>query len=792
MTAAAFILVAAVLASGPWRTYEVYQPRIERHFVVDTHTQKLKYNHDSSLAWFKGRWFCLWNANDPPAEGRPGQLNYVSTSPDGRMWSSPEPAFSSERRSANPIPCEKGTQWQPNLIVVDGELWAVWSQNSRDEHHGCYVSRLTDPDGQWINRRLLWKGDPHASVDGSPWRLFPTQNPVRLRSGRILAPVTMMRIGPPAPDAPANVTSWWARVKRNSVLYTDDGGRTWQVSTGAMQPKRSWAQWEPTVWEEPDGTVMMFARNNDMRAQDQGGAAPDQMLLWSRSADGGVTWSAHQYVPLETVASRMHVLPAGGDRFMMVHNDWPAGRFVSDRCNLALFFTRGGGLDFVAGPGLTGREPVVAYPQMWVRDDAVLISYSQGRAYRSIKVVHVSPLPRPDRYYVFARSNLSPSARPTRSGQVGRAFRFDGYQHIATREVLDLSDEGFSVGAWVKPDGSGVLLDTRSGRPAGGFVWGVSRLELRPFVYLATAEGNITSSLRLTRGRWNDIGLSVNNRTGLVMFYVNGEVHGVTYRPPAPHPLRGTTGHVGAKRMPTSSLPGLTGEVMAMTVYATPEFGLQQHNWLHNALAARAGRQNRSPAARPKAHPVIRLDPIDEAAFEQDFVLPDVGGGVEVGTVDACRVLRLKGSGSAGVDLDQNSRRRGDRVELAFRFRIERGDRHVLCTVGDAREPARVFHDRGEVRLAAGKHEVRCGTVSGDDWTDVNIVTHDGRTAVRVGTSDLVEVHHHPVAMWIYLGEGYRRDAIPSDYRFIIDVGSVRSRVITGDPPVSSRAGLSR
>jgi len=399
MIVAALLHVSAIATPEPWRGYEVYQPRVERYYVVDVDAQELKYNHDSSTAWFRGRWFCLWNAHQKPAEGTPGQLNYMSVSADGRTWSPPEPAFASERHSANPVPCPKGTQWQPNLIVIGEELWAVWSQNSKDEHNGCYVSRLREPDGKWENRRLEWDGRPDPEVDGKRWRLFPTQNPVRLRSGRILAPVTM--IGPMAADAPPMIKSWWATEKRDSVIYSDDAGKTWNASAGAVQPKRTWAQWEPTVWELPDGTVMMLARNNDFRGRQEEGPRPAEMLLWSKSADGGATWTPHEYVPLETVASRMHVLPAGGDRYMMVHNDWPAGRFCSDRNNLALFFTRGPGFAFTAGPGLTGAEPVACYPQMFIRDNAVSISYSQGMHYRSIKVVHVSPLPDPNRYYLF-------------------------------------------------------------------------------------------------------------------------------------------------------------------------------------------------------------------------------------------------------------------------------------------------------------------------------------------------------------------------------------------------------
>jgi len=183
------LCAAALSAPGPWRTYEVYQPHIERHFVVNSDTSELKYNHVSSIAWFRDRWFCIWNANQVIAEGKPGQLNCISTSSDGRTWSPPEPAFASEARSVNPIPCPTGFQWQPNLVVVGDELWAVWSQNSRDEHFGCYVSRLRDPDGRWENRLLKWDGNVSISgtdttlsvpemlvdpeVDGRHWRLFP-------------------------------------------------------------------------------------------------------------------------------------------------------------------------------------------------------------------------------------------------------------------------------------------------------------------------------------------------------------------------------------------------------------------------------------------------------------------------------------------------------------------------------------------------------------------------------------------------------------------------------------------
>jgi hypothetical protein len=143
----------------------------------------------------------------------------------------------------------------------------------------------------------------------------------------------------------------------------------------------------------------MFARNNVIPPLEPGATIrPAEALTWSFSRDGGATWTPHAFVPLETVVSRMHLLrQPDSDRILMLHNDWPAGRFCADRRNLALFVNRGGGIDFTAGIGLTEREHEVAYPQMDIHDNALLFTYSQGfYSLRNIRAVRVSPLPDPD------------------------------------------------------------------------------------------------------------------------------------------------------------------------------------------------------------------------------------------------------------------------------------------------------------------------------------------------------------------------------------------------------------
>ncbi|MHB8903111.1 MAG: sialidase family protein, partial [Thermoguttaceae bacterium] len=767
---------AAVLATGPWRSYQVYQPDIQRRFVVDAGSQPLKYNHDSSIAWYGDRWFCLWNANEPAFEGKPGQLNYVATSRDGQAWTPPKPAFSSPECSVNPVPCTKGTQWQPNLIVVGGELWAVWSQNSGDPYNGCYVSRLSAPEGKWHNERLTWNGSDEAEIDGKRWRIFPTQNPVQLSTGRVLAPVTMM--GGPAADAPTGLSgSWWRIEKRDSVLYTDDG-RSWHASPGAVQPGRTWAQWEPTVWQRDDGTVMMFARNNDHRTRQEGGPRPAEMLLWSKSSDGGANWTPHQAVPLETVASRMHVVAGSGDRFLMVHNDWPAGQFVGDRQNLALFFSRGGGIDFVAGTSVTGEETIVAYPQMWIHQGQMAVSYSQGRQYRSIKVALIKPLPDPEHYYLFPRANTPRGPAPTnRDG----SLCFQGEQHLETRRVIDPGKEAFSLGAWVCSDEGGTLLDNRSSAPAGGLLWGIRGAH--PYVYLGTPERNIESSLVLESGRCQYTGVSVDNRAGTASFFVGDRTETIRFTAPAPRPFRAATAYVGKKRFESSQVPGFSGRIRRLWLCSGTCLDAAGHAWLFNQAAEEWGFRRRPDAVAPGREPAIRLDPADSAALAEAFTFPSGSvSTVETATAAGLQVLRFRGNASAGVDLDRNDRPRGDRVELELRFHVEEGSGQVLATVGDADKPARVVVEERQVFLAAAGEKRPLGTVSAGDWSTLRMATGARRTTASLDDGQPETVRHDPAATWIYLGDGYPDRHVSPPTSFTIDLASVRSRVIIDVP----------
>ena len=813
-------ITSACLAvpAAAWRAYEVYQPTVTRHAVIDGSTHAHKYNHCTTLAWFQDRWICIWGSHVPQIEHAPGQRIVFSTSRDGRTWTPVERLFSNAKHCENPVlyPEGKGHQWQPNFGVVDGELWALWNQGgsahdfrradgTREEDlRGLHFSRLSTADGKWVDRRLEWDGQNYPVVDGRTFYLAATQNLCRLRSGRVLAPVSLYGGGKRAKDAPEGVTSWWGMEKINSVAYTDDVGKTWHLSRGCQTPGLSWIQWEPTVWEQPDGAVMMFARHNNNWAAGHPQPTSGQFLLWSISRDQGTTWAPHKYVPMESVCSRMHVAPLDGRgvwapvgpdadftgrRYVMVHNDAPGAVFpwASARTNLALFFTRGNGFDFVAGNNISAHQPRVCYPQMWRHGDTLGICYTTSEPdARSISVALVSPLPKPDRYYLFPRFNDVPrSEAPVRDGNT---WAFNRSLPITAHEPVDPGPDGLSFGAWIRDRGVGVLLDTRGDN--GGFVIMLKSRDLdgtaaprvrRPEVCLLTTPHEIGPKLRLSpQGDWHYIGLTVDNRTGQATFYVDGQSDTVRFQAPVPRSLKGAAPHLGAKSLPASALDGLTGDMRLAALYAGTVLGPQQHHWLYNRCAEELGRPQLGEAVAPTGKPLVWLDPADDDQFSRDFVLPPttVRGGSEVAEVDGRRVLRLRDHASAGVDLDENHRSQGDRVALRFQFRSEHGDRHTLCTVGDFNQPARLIARDGLVLLRAGGSEQPCGRVNAAGWTSVSLETWGDTTRARVGDSVEVPMTHTPEATWIYLGDGFPAYNDFPGTRFVIDVASVRTQVV--------------
>ena len=285
-------------------------------------------------------------------------------------------------------------------------------------------------------------------------------------------------------------------------------------------------------------------------------------------------------------------------------------------------------------------------------------------------------------------------------------------------------------------------------------------------------------------GQWHYVGLTADNRTGEGVFHVDGKTASIAFKAPTPHPLKGATAHLGAKRLAASQVAGIEGCVRFAALYAGARFSPAEHHWLSNQFAQELGRPKLDPATAPTAWPLVWLDAADAAAFKRDFVLPSSTprGGSEVVTVDDRRVLRLRDQGSVGVDLDENARTRGDRVLLRFRSRLERGEGQTLCTVGDFNQPARLIARGGQVFLRAGATERPCGRLAPGGWTDVSLETERETTTARVGEGEPVQVQHRPEGAWVYLGEGFPEYGQYPGTSFLVDVASVGTRVVRGAP----------
>jgi hypothetical protein len=138
---------------------------------------------------------------------------------------------------------------------------------------------------------------------------------------------------------------------------------------------------------------------------------------YTYSHDFGRSWvhEKRQVLPMELSNSRPHVVNFG-ERNIMAHNDFytPSLLHWEHRYNLALFFNRGRGVNFVAGPVIDTR--MSEYPQICIHENQAIVIYSAREHYpysapktskdlkeRFIMVARFD-LPRPDRSYIFARN----------------------------------------------------------------------------------------------------------------------------------------------------------------------------------------------------------------------------------------------------------------------------------------------------------------------------------------------------------------------------------------------------
>jgi hypothetical protein len=402
------------------------------------------------------------------------------------------------------------------------------------------------------------------------------------------------------------------------------------------------------------------------------------------------------------------------------------------------------------------------------------VSYTHGVGFSGIKVAHIDPLPDPERYYIFPRHRLPPdSIRPQVAGDW---VRFFPNQHVVSKSVPRLGPEGFSAVAWLRSAIHGRILGTYDPKTDGGFDWAIVNGRAS---FQAQAAARTGPDHAWTRyAKWSQVGITVGIKKREVRFFTDGREVG--WKPLPSLTMRVAKGQSATVGGPSRGIPGILGDIRYLALMPFP-MSENEHASVYNLLAKDLGRPEINQPAATKLIPCLEFDPSRPERLSRDFDFPAnmKAGIVETAVSDGLRVLRLYGEILAGLDLDANTRDRGDRVHLRFRFRHLTGNRYVVCTVGDSRGPVRLVNTNGTLQLrGAGAFET-CGRLR-DGWNTVAIETGGDVTTVWLNGEKPQGLRHSPKGTWIYLGQGYREGDYPVSNAFEIDVSSVATMVQEG------------
>jgi hypothetical protein len=392
------------------RSYKLYTPNITSKVIYNGDLPgHNRYNHCPSLEYFEGNFYAVWNTNKVQKEGKKSQIIVCSTSPDFDNWSDPIHFVGRDGNAVNRIENPNGMmmQWQPNLLnYKDQELWCFWYGNDFEDStkRGFYMSTLAAGATQWSNRMLIYRAicEGHKCVVNCP-----CQNAVLLSTGRVLVPITLTDIGGYLP---------WGRSRRyNAVTYTDDGGKSWDISNVITSPENPGAQWEIHVYGQFDGLLRVFYLNYTYKCQspvDFPVPIPTKLILTctgiGKDLDEPVLFEpdAH-YSHVETVRNRVQTIRLESGRYCMFQCDvYSEMSAYESRQNTALWFSRIGRDDFVAGPGIQPRNEVGFYTQGIEHDGKIYAIYTKGanRTNRGIQGVCIDPVPSGDNFYIWPRS----------------------------------------------------------------------------------------------------------------------------------------------------------------------------------------------------------------------------------------------------------------------------------------------------------------------------------------------------------------------------------------------------
>ena len=276
------------------------------------------------------------------------------SSDGGRTWGPRQQVVSDgDRTCGNPCPV---------VDRVRGEVLLPFCKDNQE----VFVTRSSDSGSTWSDPVEIT-----GQVKAPSWSYLGTGpgHGIQLESGRLLVPSWADES--PGPATWRNPPPGWGKVQSSIVFLSDDGGRSWRSGTKLTHD----ASDECEAVETAGGSVYMTLRSRGDR----------RCRGWSRSTDGGETWSEVAFDPaLPEPSCQGSVVSLGDGRLLLAH---PGRRDARAVLTLRLSPDQGR-----SWPGSRVLEPgAAAYSDLAVTPEGqVLCLYEAGR-YGCLRLARFDP-----------------------------------------------------------------------------------------------------------------------------------------------------------------------------------------------------------------------------------------------------------------------------------------------------------------------------------------------------------------------------------------------------------------